>query len=120
MKINKKTAELLYELEYLIGKECYNPNSYDGFTGEEGCSFRYPVWISPSTEATEEEERKFWGKIDNKIYTTEIQPKMVTTMRYKFGSNHLYIGEGLLNVLEFLENRYDIDFNEMEKAKTKK
>lgn len=43
MKLNKKTIELICELERVIGNECYNPNSFDGWTLEEGCSFRYPV-----------------------------------------------------------------------------
>lgn len=40
MKLDKNTAKLICELEYLIGDECYNPNSYDGWTGDEGCSYR--------------------------------------------------------------------------------
>ena len=36
-------------------------------------------------------------------------------MKYKFGSNELFIGMGLIEVLEYLEKRYNIDFNEMER-----
>ena len=43
MKLTKKTIELICELEAIIGDECYNPNSYDGWTLEEGRAFRYPV-----------------------------------------------------------------------------
>lgn len=43
MKLTKKTIELICELEAIIGGECYNPNSYDGWTLEEGRAFRYPV-----------------------------------------------------------------------------
>ena len=32
----------------------------------------------------------------------------------KIGSNHLYIGDGIVKVLEFLEDRYNIDFNQLE------
>ena len=115
MKITKKTAKLLYELEYLIGSECYNPNSYDGYTGDEGCSFRYPVYIYPNDKA--EYAQKYRSKVGNGIYIEPISPKMVRSMKYKFGSNHLYIGEGLINALEFLEDRYGLDFNELEKGK---
>ena len=30
MKITDEIADLIFELEYIIGKECYNPHSYDG------------------------------------------------------------------------------------------
>ena len=40
MKLTKKTIQLICELESIIGDECYNPNSFDGWTLEEGCSFR--------------------------------------------------------------------------------
>lgn len=43
MRNNKRLANLIFELEYIIGSECYNPNSYDGYTGEEGKEFRYPI-----------------------------------------------------------------------------
>ena len=45
MEINKTTAVLVSEIEHLIGSECYNPNSYDGWTYEQGREFRYPVVI---------------------------------------------------------------------------
>lgn len=109
MKINKKIVSLLSELEYKIGSECYNPNSYNGYTGEEGCEFRYPVWTAKKKENGEYEEHKHYG------YISELQPKEVETIKYKFGSNHLYIGLGLIKVLEYLEERYSLDFNELEK-----
>lgn len=45
MKIAPEIAALIARLEYEIGRECYNPNSYDGYTGVEGAAFRYPVTI---------------------------------------------------------------------------
>ena len=33
MKIDKNTIGLISEIEYKIGNSCYNPNSYDGYTG---------------------------------------------------------------------------------------
>ena len=36
-------------------------------------------------------------------------------MKYKFGSNHLYIGEAIVNALEYLERQYGLDFNELTK-----
>lgn len=45
MKLNKEMCSLIADLEQLIGSECYNPNSYDGWNDVEGCEFRYPVNI---------------------------------------------------------------------------
>ena len=45
MKVTPEIAALIAQLEYEIGRECYNPNSYDGYTGVEGAAFRYPVTI---------------------------------------------------------------------------
>jgi hypothetical protein len=38
-------------------------------------------------------------------------------MKYKFGSNHLFVGEGIRKILEELESRYGLDFNKLEKQK---
>ena len=40
MEKTQNIADLIAKLEYLIADSCYNPNSYDGYTGEEGCAFR--------------------------------------------------------------------------------
>ena len=44
MKLTKATTDLVCELEHIIGSQCYNPNSLNGYTWEEGLEFRYPVW----------------------------------------------------------------------------
>ena len=117
MKLDKQMAKLICELEYCIGNECFNPNSYDGWTGEEGCEYRYPVYIRVKKD--DEELTKVKGNIGN-LYP-RIAADSINTMKYKFGSNHLFIGLGIMNLLEKLEERYDIDFNELEqKRKTKK
>lgn len=43
MKNTQNIASLIAKLEYEVGRECYNPNSYDGYTGIEGLGYRYPV-----------------------------------------------------------------------------
>ena len=103
MKNTQNIASLIAQLEYEIGKECYNPNSYDGYTGIEGLGYRYPVKVYQN-----ENMRSYRGTIQN------ISPSEVHTMKYVFGSNHLFIGKGLYNVLSTLEKRYGIDFNELE------
>ena len=45
MKVTKSIIKVICDLEHIIGEQCYNPNSYDGWTGESGCSFRYPVYF---------------------------------------------------------------------------
>ena len=42
MKLTKKTIQLICDLERLIGDECYNPNSYDGWTIIKHSSVLYP------------------------------------------------------------------------------
>lgn len=113
MKLNDDIAKLVFEMEYLIGNQCYNPHSLNGYTGEEGRSFRYPVYIYPTKESTE--PRKSSYKISNSPYGEPIQPEMIRSMKYKMGANHLYIGKGILKVLELLEERYGLDFNTLEK-----
>ena len=36
MIVDENIAELICALEYKIGNQTYNPNSYNGWTGEEG------------------------------------------------------------------------------------
>lgn len=108
--VNENIARLIFEMEYIIGSECYNPNSYDGYTGEEGCSFRYPVLIF-------DEESHGLARYKCKIY--DGKAKYIDTMKYVFGSNHLFIGNGLLNVLSMLERRYGLDFNKLEEQRLK-
>ena len=105
MKIDENIANLISELECIIGKECYNPNSYDGYTHEEGKQFRYPVNVKDYQENT---IRRYRYKI------SPLNPNQIGSIKYHFGSNHLYIGNALVKVLQYLEERYDIDFNELE------
>ena len=107
MKLTKATTELICELERIIGSQCYNPNSLNGYTLEEGLEFRYPVWY----ENKEGDDTKTSYKI------RDIDKSKIGTIRYKFGSNHLYIGEAIVNVLAHLENKYGLDFNELTKSK---
>ena len=107
MKLTKKTVELICELEKVIGNECYNPNSFDGWTLEEGCAFRYPVTYNDK----DDEEHK------TRYLITDIDKDRINTMRYRFGSNNLFIGSAIHKVLERLEEKYDLDFNELTKGK---
>ncbi len=65
MKLTKATTDLICELEKIIGNQCYNPNSLNGYTWEEGLEFRYPVWY----ENKEGYDTKTSGRI--KISTSQ-------------------------------------------------
>ena len=116
MVINENIAKVICKIEYEIGNQCYNPNSYDGWTGDEGREYRYPVYIYPSTDA--KDPIKVRGDVSNsyeyKYYDGEFTESNIRSMKYKFGSNHLFIGIGIINSLKLLEKRYGIDFNELE------
>ena len=107
MKPNDQVADLLCELEYLIGRECFNTKSTTrrGNVLVQGKTIRYPVWCRDSSTGGERDT-------DYKLYS--VKAEEIGTIKYKFGANHLYIGKGIINVLEFLEKRYGLDFNELE------
>lgn len=102
MKINQKLTDLICDLEKIIGSECYNGNSYNGYTDEYGASFRYPVWYQNN-------ELKIECKTRYKI--EKIESSDIEKIYYKFGSNELNIGRGLIRVLAELEKRYGVDFS---------
>lgn len=106
MELTKKTIDLICELEQIIGNECYNPNSLNGWTLEEGCSFRYPV----TYDNKDGEEYKSRGTV------RDMDKDRINSMRYKFGSNNLFIGSALCKVLSRLEEKYGIDFDELVKG----
>ncbi|MCH4005848.1 MAG: hypothetical protein LKE86_01435 [Eubacterium sp.] len=107
MEINKKTMELICRLESIIGEQCSNDDSYNGWTNEYGCDYRYPVTYNISD--TDSSKSRGIAPISN--------PQYIRTLRYRFGANKLYIGNGIIQVLEYLEDRYGIDFSELENNK---
>lgn len=116
LKLNNDLCELIAELEYIVGSECYNPNSYDGWNDVEGCSFRYPINV-PNSEG---EYRKIRSNINTYFYYPgDISAESITYMKYKFGSNELYIGKGIIGILEYLEKRYRLNFSQLEENLTK-
>lgn len=116
MTLDNKMIKVISWLEYLVGSQCYNPNSYDGWNNTEGREFRYPLSI-PNSEGR---YMKVRGTVTDKCaiygppFEIDVTPETIETMRYRFGSNELFIGRGIINVLRYLEWRYGIDFNELE------
>lgn len=105
MKLKKATIDLVCEIENIIANECYNPNSFDGWTLVEGCSYRYPVCYRGKDGLT----YKVRYMINN------MDKERIKTIRYQFGSNHLYIGNAIVKILERLEQKYGLDFDELTK-----
>ena len=113
MQLSQEITDLICEIEYIIGDQCYNPNSYNGYTGEEGCSYRYPVYAF--TDKSSNNLVKTRGKLNSKwSYIGSVTPELVRGMRYQFGTNHLYIGEAIYQTLDMLEKRYGLDFSLLE------
>ena len=112
MTLDEHMKILIGELEYLIGSECYNPHSYDGWNDIEGRDFRYPVSVPDENG----EYYKVWGNINSGYrYPPKVKHEdAVLYMKYKFGANELFVGKGIIKVLEYLEKRYGIDFNKLE------
>lgn len=102
MRLTKKTLDLICKIEHIIGSNCYNPRSHDGYTGEDGCYFRYPVHYND-----EKGEQKTSFTIPN------LKKEDLESVLYKFGSNELLIGTSIFEVLEYLEKQFGLDFNEL-------
>lgn len=114
MKLTKKMCRVIADLEYLIGSECFNKNSYDGWRDISGCSFRYPVNVPDKNMEYYIKVRYNNINSSYKFDSRDIDDNTIKYMKYCFGSNELYIGNGIINVLEYLEERYNIDFWELE------
>ena len=104
-KLTKKRAKLLAELEHIVGKNCYNGNIQNygaggSFEGE-GRHFRYPLTMID--EGGNKRKRSYPP-------VSDIPPEMVSTGYYAFGANRLHIIKALSEVLQMLEDRYDVKF----------
>lgn len=115
MEINDITAALVSELEYIIGNECYNPNSYDGYRNSIGRGFRYPVAFSVSCDDGERKECKTRYKLCQG-FSGHVKADDLKSAKYKFGSNELYICLAIIKALSFIEERYTLNFEELEKS----
>lgn len=111
MVIDKNMRELIADLEYCIGSECYNPNSYNGYAGEEGASYRYPVYIPVQINEDEKHFAKARANVKN---ISNFEYADILQLQYRFGANNLFIGYGLVHVLEYLEKRYGLDLSTLE------
>lgn len=105
MELNKLTVDLIKELEYIVGKNVYNKASKNHETDENGEMIRYPCRMrDPKDDVT--------YKYKGKLY--DATAESIIGAFYKFGANNLNIGDALIELLEYLEDRYDLDFNLLE------
>jgi hypothetical protein len=94
---SENVMKLISELECIVANCYHNKQKRGGFY------FRYPVkYIKNGTDY----------ECKNKIPKPEAVE--LGTMRYEMGANQLYIGHALFKVLEYLEDRYDLDFDDLE------
>jgi hypothetical protein len=102
MNISQKRAQLLLELESLVGSECYNGNIQNwgpGGTFEgEGREFRYPITYLDTSH----------NKTKTRSKDLSLSPGTVITGYYAFGANQLHIMRGLDKVLDYLERHHGL------------
>ncbi|MGO6709060.1 hypothetical protein [Rhizobium johnstonii] len=97
-KISKSRAQLLAQLENIIGSRCYNGNIQNygpgGFFEGAGRDFRYPLTMIDQT-----------GEKIKRSYpaATDISPQVLSSGYYAFGANRLHIIQALNEVLDYLE-----------------
>ena len=104
LEISKARADLILELEKLVGQCAYNPHSerrtYDGEVIR-GKRFRYPS--------------RFRTADSNSIQylpKDQISPQVALSIHYKFGANELEIGKAIDAILKHLEDNHSLDLGE--------
>jgi len=100
--LTNKRAKLLSELEFIVGRTCYNGNIQNygpgGIRQGSGRDFRYPITLINS----EGDALKTRNKVLESNYDSLI------TGYYAFGANRLGIIEALDKVLTHLETNHNL------------
>lgn len=110
MQVTSEMMDLISSIEYEIGTSCYNGESYNGWTNEYGCSFRYPL-----TYETMLDGKPYSSKTRYRMtFEDRVTAENLFTACYKFGANELCIGKAIVDVLNTLERRFGISFNDLE------
>lgn len=99
--ISKKRAQLISQIEAIIGNNCYNDNiqnwgPYGTYEGE-GREFRYPITFLDG----EGNKLKRWS-------ASGMEPDIMRTGYYAFGANRLHIMKALDEVVAFLEREHSL------------
>lgn len=107
--ISKKKKELLLKLENIIGNSCYNGNIQNYYMWEledEGRWFRYPITFI----------EKDGSKDKSRYPDSKISVEKLKSGHYAFGANQLFIFKALIEVLQYLENKYGLEIDTKPKA----
>lgn len=101
--------DLIINMEQRVGGECYNSNiqnygSWGSWEGE-GREFKYPFHYYNKNKE----------KIKGRHINSDMSSEEITSVYYAFGANQLHIGRAIINLIDYIEKRYDIDFIELEK-----
>ena len=107
MELDNLTVDLIKELEYIIGNKVYNKNTKN-YDDEDGRMIRYPCLMRDPKDGV---EYRYKGKL------YDATSESIMGAYYNFGANDLDIGYALAEMLEFIERRYGIDFNQLEKER---
>lgn len=103
--LSKERKELLLKLEQMIGDNCYNGNIQNFYMWEwsyEGRWFRYPLTFINKD-----------GKKEKCRYPeSRMASDKLRTGFYAFGANQLHIIDGLIQVLEYLEENHGLKLEE--------
>ncbi len=110
MQVTEKMIRLISDIEEKIGGSCFNGDSYNGWNGEYGCDFRYPIVYE-----TKHDGGHLRHKTKNTIYDAkDIDAENIMTVCYKFGANELSIGKAIIDILNMLEIRFGLDIESLE------
>lgn len=99
--MSQERAELIAKLEDIAAEWVYNKRNNYG----KGGFYHYPVAYR--------DPRYDNALLDGKDWHPVI-PSTVASLRYKFGANKYFISNALDSILDYLEKRYDIDFDTLE------
>ena len=101
MSMSQERAELIAKLEDIAAEWVYNKRNNYG----KGGFYHYPVAYK--------DPRYNNSLFDGNDYYP-VTPETVVSLRYEFGANKYFIGNALDAILDYLEKRYNIDFDALE------
>lgn len=101
MSMTQEMAELIAKLEDVAAEWVYNKRNNYG----KGGFYHYPVAYR---------DPRYNNALFDGRDTYPINPEVVESLRYEFGANKYFIGDALDAVLDYLEDRYNISFEELE------
>ena len=105
MELDALTVDLIKQLEYIVGKNVFNKYTKTYDDEERGDMIRYPCLMRNLDNGV-------LYRYSGTLY--DATPDSIPSAYYNFGANNLNIGDALIEILECIEDRYNIDFNDLE------